>query len=268
MEVVLVLSHAGQIRLRPLWHKVPAEALAWAMATSRKGVEHAHDPNEPARRDEHRGEGATRGTSRMEAFADGVFAIAFTLPIFNVVMPELKGGGANLAPDLSKNWPQDLGYLISSAIIGLYWVHHHFSGAIYRTTGHWFLIATAIFLTAIGYIAFPARTFAESLPFPGAREASAIFLVCALAVVSLTWLLKWNVGLRRGQVDGRLEIAYVNRLNRRYWLKTGWNVTAAVVSFVRWEVGLAMALVGLLQLVWPPETPIYRTEAPIVEGES
>jgi uncharacterized membrane protein len=203
----------------------------------------------------------------MEAFADGVFAIAFTLPIFNVVMPELRDSGRHLGPDLLRNWPQDLGYLFSSAIIGLYWVHHHFSGAIYRTTGHWFLVTTAIFLTVIGYIAFPARTFAESLPYPMAREAAAVFLVCSLALVSVTWLLKWNVGLYRGQVDSRLELAYVRRLNRRYWLKTGWNVLAAAAVLFRWEVGLAMALMGLAQLVIPPETPRYRTEAPAVEGE-
>ena len=51
------------------------------------------DPQAPVRRDEHEGEGATRGKSRMEAFADGVFAIAFTLPIFNVALPALQGSG-------------------------------------------------------------------------------------------------------------------------------------------------------------------------------
>jgi uncharacterized membrane protein len=228
----------------------------------------AADPDAPARRDEHEGEGATRGTSRMEAFADGVFAIAFTLPIFNVLMPPLHGTGANLAQDLERNWPQHVGYVFSSAIIALYWVHHHFSGAIYRTTGHWFLLATGVFLTFIGYIAFPARAFAESLPFAGARPAAATFLVMCLAGVSLSWLFKWNVGLRRGMVDPRLDRAYVARLNRRYWINTGWKLAAAIVVLLDWRVGLAMALFGLVYLIFPPETPRYITRAPIVEGES
>ena len=46
-----------------------------------------HDINAPARRDEIEGEGAIRGTARMEAFADGVFAIAFTLPIVGIAFP-------------------------------------------------------------------------------------------------------------------------------------------------------------------------------------
>ena len=224
------------------------------------------DLEQPARRDEHEGEGATRGTSRMEAFADGVFAIAFTLPIFNIILPT-KREGAMLARDLVDIWPHYLSYLLASVIIGLYWVHHHFSGAIYRTTGHWFLIATAVFLTMIGFIAFPARVFAESLADAAARPDASRYLVVSLALLSLTWLLKWSVGLARGQVDPRLERAYVSRLNRRYRLIALWNVAAALLSLFVWPLGLAMSAAGLLFMVFPPETPRYRTAAPIVEGE-
>jgi uncharacterized membrane protein len=223
------------------------------------------DPDAPARRDEHEGEGATRGTGRMEAFADGVFAIAFTLPIFNVLAPEFRDGGQHLAEDLLAAWPQDAGYVLASVIIGLYWVHHHFSGAIYRTTGHWFLIGTGIFLAMIGYIAFPARIFADSLLHPAALPAASAFLVECLALTSATWLLKWNIGMRRGNVDPRLKPEYVARLNRRYWLKTGWNVAAAILVNVWWLGGLIMSGLGLLHLLWPPETPRYLTQAPVIE---
>jgi uncharacterized membrane protein len=225
------------------------------------------DLNAPARRDEHEGEGATRGTARMEAFADGVFAIAFTLPIFNIVLPAIERHGARLGPDLAAIWPHYLGYLLASAIIGLYWVHHHFSGAIYRTTGHWFLLATVVFLTTIGFIAFPARVFAEHVMDASARPAATRYLVISLAALSLTWLFKWTVGLARGQVDQRLEPVYVQRLNRRYRLVAVWNVAAAAISLALWPLGLAMAAAGLLFMVLPPETPRYRTVAPTVEGE-
>lgn len=228
----------------------------------------AVNPDAPARVDEHDGEGATRGTSRMEAFADGVFAIAFTLPIFNVLAPGFRDGGAHLGRDLLAVWPQDVGYVIASAIIGLYWVHHHFSGAIYRTTNHWFLIATALFLAMVGYVAFPSRVFAESLQHPAALPAASAFLVDVLALTSISWLFKWNVGMARGNVDGRLRRDYVARLNRRYWLKTGWMLLSALVVHLWWEAGLVMAALGLAQLIFPPETPRYWTEAPTIEGES
>ncbi|WP_344710353.1 TMEM175 family protein [Sphingomonas humi] len=224
--------------------------------------------DEPVRRDAHEGEGATRGTNRMEAFADGVFAIAFTLSIFNLVLPELGREGANLGRDLLAEWPQTLGYAASCFVIGLYWIHHHFSGAIYRTTGHWFLIATTLFLTMIGYIAFPVRTFAASLAHPEAQRDAAVFLVTSLALVSCSWLLKWTIGNRHGHVDARLEQGYVARLTRRYRLVTAWNVAAAVLVWAEWRVGIVMALLGLVIKLRPPETPRYQTEAPPIEGES
>src|SRR3712207_2030261 len=119
------------------------------------------DPNAPVRRDDHEGEGATRGTPRMEAFADAVFAIAFTLPIVNIAMPLLGTRHNDLGTALRDLFPAFAGYGLASLVIGLYWVHHHFSGAIYRTTGHWFLLATVVFLTMIGFIAYPARVLAE-----------------------------------------------------------------------------------------------------------
>ncbi len=91
----------------------------------------------PTRRDEVEGEGAIRGTARMEAFADGVFAIAFTLPVVHIVMPEIANDGAQLGHDLAMLMPAYGGYIIASIVIGLYWVQHHFSGAIFRSTGHW-----------------------------------------------------------------------------------------------------------------------------------
>ena len=55
------------------------------------------DPNEPARLDDHEGQGATRGTARMEAFADVVFAIAFTLPVVEIALstPTARGLGCS-----------------------------------------------------------------------------------------------------------------------------------------------------------------------------
>ncbi len=223
-----------------------------------------NDPEDPPRLDEHPGEGAVRGTQRMEIFADAVFAIAFTLPLVELPMPEV---GAEFGAGLIALWPAYLGYLLSTLVIGLYWVHHHFSGAIYRTTGHHFLIATMIFLMTIGFIAFPTRAFAEHLHDPAAREAGAIFYACALAAISVTWLIKWKTGCWTCDVDDRLEGAYVARLTRKYEVITALMVAAAALAFIRWEAGLALAGAVTLFQLRAPETPAYVEEAPVVEGE-
>ena len=221
------------------------------------------DPERTPRMDEHPGEGAVRGTQRMEIYADAVFAIAFTLPVVELQFPE---PGPGFGKRLLELWPEYLGYALSALVIGLYWVHHHFSGAIYRTTGQHFLLATVLFLAAIGFIAFPTRAFTEHLHDPAAREAGAIFYVCALAATAVTWLIKWKVGCATGDVDDRLEPAYVNRLSRKYYWITALMVAAAAIAFLRWEAGLALAALVTLYYLRAPETPDYHRLAPEVEG--
>ena len=230
-------------------------------------TERINDPDAPARRDELEGEGAIRGTARMEAFADGVFAIAFTLPVIDLAMPPAEQNGALLGRELTALAPQYAGYVIASTVIGLYWVQHHFSGAIFRTTGHWFVIATTFFLAAIGFIAFPGRVLADHFADFGARAVAAQYWVVSLAGLSLAWLLKWSVGVSHGHSDARLEPEYLKSLMRNFRLIAAGNVAAAVLVFLHWPSGLILS--GLLMgwLLLPPETPRYITQAPVIEGE-
>ncbi len=221
----------------------------------------------PTRRDEVEGEGAIRGTARMEAFADGVFAIAFTLPVVHIALPEIEKDGAELAHDLGTLVPAYAGYVIASIVIGLYWVQHHFSGAIFRSTGHWFVIATTAFLAAIGFIAFPARVFAEHFLDVAARQSGARYWVVSLTILSLAWLLKWSIGVTHGHIDARLERDYANDLTRHYRIVAALNVVAAIMVFWNWPLGLALSSALVAWLIIPPETPRYITEAPVIEGE-
>ena len=213
--------------------------------------------------DEHPGDGAVRGTQRMEIFADAVFAIAFTLPIVELTLPE---GGPGFGERLIGLWPSYLEYALSALVIGIYWVQHHFSGAIYRTTGHRFLVATILFLATIGFIAFPTRAFTEHLHDPEARISGAIFYPWALTATSLGWLLKWETGRATGDVDARLEPAYVARLTLKYRLTSALMLVAAAISLFNWAIGLALAGVITLYFVRAPETPVYQAQAPKADG--
>ena len=60
-------------------------------------------------------------TARLEAFSDGVFAIAATLLILNVSVAE----GRPLAGELLRIWPSYVAYAVSFVTIGIIWINHH-----------------------------------------------------------------------------------------------------------------------------------------------
>lgn len=208
-------------------------------------------------------EGVTRGTSRMEAYSDAVFAIAFTLPIVEIELPE---GGRPLAQQLAEQWPDYLGYGLAVLIIGIYWTHHHFSGGITRTSGHWFNLALILFLGAIGFIAYPARLFADRLSDAAERGTAGTYFAVSLAALAVTWWIKWTAGLAKGHVDARLDPAYVRKIQRRYNVSVLLNLAAGALAFISWPLGLGLALAVVLAYLIPPPTPVYCGEAPEVEG--
>jgi len=216
------------------------------------------------RLNDHPGDGVTRGSTRMEIFADAVFAIAFTLPMVEITLPE---GASDLEGQLLALWPSYLGFGLSTLVIGIYWIRHHFAGALFRTTGHRFLLATLLFLAAIAFISFPTRAFAEHIQDPTGRAAGAQFYTVALAATSVTWWLTWRTARATGDLDERLDAAYVKRLDQYYFRLDAAMVVAAILVFFIWELGLALASATTLYQLRPPETPIYANQAPVIDEE-
>jgi uncharacterized membrane protein len=61
--------------------------------------------------------------SRTEAFSDGVFAVAITLLVLEIKVPEVEG--SDLPHALAEQWPSYVSYLVSFAVIGVIWMNHH-----------------------------------------------------------------------------------------------------------------------------------------------
>src|SRR5437016_13843549 len=62
------------------------------------------------------------GLARLEAFSDGVFAIAITLLVLEIHRPTVEHG---LGGVLLAQWPMYLAYVGSFVIIGIWWANHH-----------------------------------------------------------------------------------------------------------------------------------------------
>jgi uncharacterized membrane protein len=109
--------------------------------------------------------------SRLETFADGVFAIAATLLILTVD-GAVGGEGIDLGEALTHAWPSYLGYVVSFVTIGIMWMNHHTVMSLVVRVDRRFLLANIGLLMCIAFVPFPTRLVAENIRGDGAESAT------------------------------------------------------------------------------------------------
>src|SRR3954447_16174671 len=109
-------------------------------------------------------------TTRLEAFSDGVFAIAATLLILNVSVES----GAALPHDLLTIWPSYVAYAVSFVTIGVIWANHHTVMSQIPAVTRAFLVMNTFCLMVVAFNPFPTRLLSEYLLDPQGRQAAAV----------------------------------------------------------------------------------------------
>src|SRR5438552_16287026 len=90
---------------------------------------------------------------RVEAFSDGVFAIAVTLLILDVRVPRGLPETTRLIDALLANWPSYFAFLTSFATIGIMWVNHHRLFGCIARADHGLLIWNVLLMLCINVVA-------------------------------------------------------------------------------------------------------------------
>jgi uncharacterized membrane protein len=113
-------------------------------------------------------------TNRLEAFSDGVIAVAITLLVLNLVVPD-PARTHDLATALGQHWPSYIAYAISFLTIGIIWINHHAMIGRLREADHTILLLNLILLLTIGVLPFATDLMATYL-----REHSGEHLAAGL----------------------------------------------------------------------------------------
>jgi uncharacterized membrane protein len=125
---------------------------------------------------------AESGTTRMEAFSDGVFAIAATLLVLEFSVDV--SNGADLGSQLLHLWPSYLAYVTSFVTIGIIWMNHHWCVETMARVDRTLLFINILLLMTIAFLPFPTKLVAQFLQKPGEQAAvyaySATFVVMAI----------------------------------------------------------------------------------------
>ncbi|HSP71585.1 MAG TPA: TMEM175 family protein [Gaiellaceae bacterium] len=187
--------------------------------------------------------------TRLETFADGVFAIAATLLILNV--DGAKGSVTSI-------WPAYVAYAVSFLTIGIIWVNHHTVMNQFDRVDRRFLFLNILLLMCVAFVPFPTRLIAEHVRGDG-LEGPALVYGATMTVMSIAYLSLWLYGVRRllrADADPRT----IRGITRSYlpgtWIYLG-STLVAFVSPLASVVGF-----GLIALFYVVESSLFGGRSP------
>ena len=120
-------------------------------------------------------------TGRLEALSDGVYAIAITLLVLDIVVPA--GAARHLLRSVAGLWPSYLAYVVSFATIGASWLGHNVITEYLERADAAFIRLNLLLLLVVAFLPFPTRLFADYIKQPGPeRVAATIYGIGYLAI--------------------------------------------------------------------------------------
>jgi len=189
----------------------------------------------------------TEGTSRIEAFSDGVFAIAITLLILEVRLQHV-GSEGSLETSLIALWPYYLAFALSFFVILVTWIAHNDLMRLVRETTRPLQLANGFALFYVTFIPFPTAVLAAHLDGADIRTAVAFYCgTFVLGSVAFNLLVETisRGHLLRPEVDPRT----LERVRRGYHVTFLIYVAATLLALVAPWVALVLNVAVRLQIL-------------------
>jgi len=197
-------------------------------------------------------------TSRIEAFSDGVFAIIITLLVLEIHVPQVSGSDISdaLQRSLLGMTPKFLSYILSFAIVCIWWVAHHQLFHILRRTDRGLLWLNNLFLLWLAFIPFPTALMGD---YPGVRLAVMSYgAVTTLAGVSFC-LVRYYAFYIAGLVDEQIDRRLLKHAMIRSVINPVLHAIAVLLALV--DTRLSIVLYVLLPIMFFVPSKLERTRS-------
>lgn len=177
-------------------------------------------------------------TGRLEAFSDGVFAIAITLLILQIPLPH-ENQATPLLTQLGRQWALYLAYLVSFMTILIMWVNHHALFRLIHRTDQLFLMLNGLLLMVITFVNYPLAILAESLQAPYSRKldtdqhTAALFYNGVFIVIAIIYNVLWRYASHKRRLLSRgADPLIVETITRQYRFGPLFYVASFLLAFV------------------------------------
>jgi len=192
----------------------------------------------------------TNTNARLEAFCDGVFAIALTLLIIDIRISSPAGIASThdfwLA--LKNILPSIFSFLLSFAMILITWVNHHATLKLINKSSSPFILANGLLLLSVVFIPFPTALLGEYLLTDHSAPAVVLYsAVCGFQAIG--WNLLFRAALKPNLLTKNEKSTVLIRQQRKYSYFAFAVYTACAVVALWFPRSIAIAI-SLIWIVW------------------
>ena len=168
-------------------------------------------------------------TNRLEAFSDGVFAVAITLLILEINVPE----GEHLWHDLKEEWPSFASFFVSFWVIGIIWVNHHGLLDHIKRTDRPVLYLNLLVLMTVVFIPFSTALMADHLKSGADEKVAALVYALAFLAMGIAFNLFWTYIVKhRRELGVEIPDEEVRRMSVGFMIGSPIYLVAVIMAFI------------------------------------
>ena len=183
--------------------------------------------------------------NRLEAFSDGVFAVAITLLVLEINVPE----GEHLWHQLKEEWPSFASFFVSFWVIGIIWVNHHGVIDHIKQADRGVLYLNLFVLMSVVLIPFSTALMAEHLKSGADENVAAAVYAGSFVLMAISFGVLWEYITRhREKLGVELTDEEVRSRSRSFQIGNPIYALAVVVAFI--SPAIVLVIIGALAVYY------------------
>ena len=198
-------------------------------------------------------------TGRLEAFSDGVFAVAITLLVLNIkILPDdvLNNGNFWGKSGLGGQLPALIAFVTSFFTIGIMWINHHRLFTHIKSTDTGLMLFNLLLLLVIVFIPYPTALVAQQYALNPDRHDAALLYSGTNVILAICFNLLWRYASYHNRLLGKdADARAVASISRQYLGGPLLYLIAFGLAFISVAASIIFLLLLALFFALPPRLP-------------
>ncbi|HLH63934.1 MAG TPA: TMEM175 family protein [Ktedonobacteraceae bacterium] len=201
-------------------------------------------------------------TGRLEAFSDGVFAVAITLLVLNIRLPsDSQLQDFALQSFLGNQWPALLAFVTSFLTIGIMWINHHRLFTHIRRTDTGLMLFNLLLLLVIVFIPFPTALLAQQYSHNQGEHIGTLLYAGVNLLMAIAFNLLWRYASYHNRLISKDANRHsVNAISRQYLFGPVLYLIVFVLAWISTPASLALTFILALFFALPPRPLLMASE--------